>query len=217
MKKLAMGCGLVLLVLGVAAAGVAYYAYRQVSATLAQFQEFSQVPDLERDLRNQDAFVPPESAELTDIQIDKLVKVQAEVRRRLGERMAAFEAKYKTLTEKKEASITDAAAILSAYGDLASTWVDAKRGQIEALNATGLSLEEYRWIKDQAYRALGQPFADLDIGKFVEDIKSGGGASETIGELKGSMGPAGPEMNRKRIERVKKLLQENLSLAAFGL
>jgi hypothetical protein len=217
MKKLAIGCGLVLLVLGVAAAGVAYYAYRQVSTTLAQFQEFSEVPDLERDVRNQDAFVPPASAELTDIQIDKLVKVQAEVRRRLGERMAAFEAKYKTLTEKKEASIADAAAILSAYGDLASTWVDAKRGQIEALNATGLSLEEYRWIRDQAYRALGQPFADLDIGKFVEDMKSGGGTSERIGELKGSIGPAGPESNRKRIERVKKLLEENLSLAAFGL
>lgn len=217
MKKLAIGCGLVLLVLGVAAAGVAYYAYRQVSTTLAQFQEFSEIPDLERDVRNKDAFAPPVSAELTDSQIDKLLQVQTEVRRRLGERMAAFEAKYKTLTEKKEASITDAAAILSAYGDLASTWVDAKRVQIEALNATGLSLEEYRWIKDQAYRALGQPFADLDIGKFVEEMKSGGDTSETIGELKGSMGPAGPESNRKRVERVKKLLEENLSLAAFGL
>jgi hypothetical protein len=215
MKKLALGCGLALLVLGVAAAGVGYYAYRQVSSTFAQFQEFSQVPDLELEVRNREPFVPPVSAELTDSQIDKLVKVQSEVRRRLGERMTAFEAKYKSLSEKKDASFTDAAAILSAYGDLASTWVDAKRGQIEALNATGLSLEEYKWIRDQAYRALGQPFADLDISKFVDDLKRG--VTTEVGELKGAMGSAGPKINRERIERVKKLLEENLALASFGL
>ena len=44
---------------------------------------------------------------------------------------------------------------------------------MEALNTAQLSLEEYRWIREQAYRALGQAFVDLDIGKLVEDVKRG--------------------------------------------
>mgnify|MGYP006206967157 CR=1 FL=1 len=40
MKKLAIGCGVVLLLIGITAAGVAYYVYRQVSSTVAQFAEF---------------------------------------------------------------------------------------------------------------------------------------------------------------------------------
>jgi hypothetical protein len=216
MKKLAVGCGLVVLVTGVAAAGIAYYLYRQVSSTVAQFAELAQVADLERGVRNRAAFVPPSSEELTDSQIEKLLQVQSEVRRRLGERMTAFEAKYKALSQKENASIGDAPALLRAYSDLAATWIDAKRGQVEALNTAGLSLDEYRWVRDQAYRALGMPFVDLDIGKLVDQARRGV-TSETPGQLRGSIEPAGPESNRTRVEKVKKQLEENLALASFGL
>jgi uncharacterized membrane protein len=216
MKKLAIGCGIVVLVLGIVGAGAAYYLYRQVSSTVAQFAELGEIPDLERNVRNQAPFTPPASEELTDSQVQKLVQVQSEVRRRIGERIKEFEAKYKTLAEKNDANIADAPALLRAYGDIARTWLDAKRGQIEALNATGLSLDEYRWIRDQAYRALGQPFVDLDIAKIVDEARRGI-ASETAGQLRGSMGPAGPESNRALIERFKKELEENLALASFGL
>ena len=70
MKKLAIGCGVVVLVLGVAGAGVAFYLYRQVSSTISQFAELGQVPDLERSVRNREPFTPPASEELTDSQID---------------------------------------------------------------------------------------------------------------------------------------------------
>ena len=216
MKKLAIGCGILLLVCGIGAAGVAYYLYRQVSSTVAQFAELGQIPDLERSVRNREPFTPPVSEELTDSQIEKLVQVQSEVRRRIGQRMKDFEAKYKALAEKGEASIADAPTLLRAYSDLASTWLDAKRGQIDALNSAGLSLDEYRWIRDQAYRALGQPFVDLDIARIVDEARRGI-TSETAGQLRGSIGPAGPESNRTRIERFKKLLEENLALASFGL
>ena len=216
MKKLAIGCGVVLLVVGIAGAFAAYYLYRQVSSTVAQFAELGQIPDLERNVRNRAPFTPPSSLELTGSQVDKLVQVQSEVRRRIGERMKDFEAKYKSLAEKDDATIVDAPALMRAYSDLAATWLDAKRGQIEALNAVGLSLEEYRWIRDQAYRALGQPFFDLDIAKIVDEARRGI-TSETAGQLRGSMGPSGPESNRALIERFKKQLEENLALASFGL
>jgi hypothetical protein len=119
------------------------------------------------------------------------------------------------LAEKKEATLADAPALLSAYRDLAATWLDAKRNQVEALNNANLSLEEYRWIRDQAYRALGQPFMDLDIPKIIDDAKRG--VSSQAAELKGSIGPAGPEANRKLVEKFKKFLEDNLALASFGL
>ena len=37
------------------------------------------------------------------------------------------------------------------------------------------------------------------------------------GQVLGSIGPAGPESNRKLIEPFKKQLEENLPLASFGL
>jgi hypothetical protein len=160
-------------------------------------------------------YVAPASEEITEAQIEKLVKVQADVRQRLGERIAAFEKQYKTLVDKKEASIADGPKILQAYADLASTWMDAKRAQVEALNATNLSLDEYRWIRHQAYRALGQPFVDMDLSKIMENARSG--VQSGIGELRGSLGPEGPEANQARIAKFRKLLQDNLALASFGL
>jgi hypothetical protein len=215
MKKLAIGCGLALLVTGVAAAGVAYYVYRQVSSTVAQFAELGKITDIERDVRNRVAFTPPSTEELTAAQVEKLVKVQTHVRQKLGEQMKAFEAKYKALAEKQDATLADAPALLAAYRDLAATWLDAKRSQVEALNDAGLSLDEYRWIRHQAYRALGQPFVDLDIARIVDEAKRG--VSSQAGELKGAIGQAGPELNRQLVEKFKKLLEENIALASFGL
>ena len=214
-KKIAIGCGLALLLTGIAAGALGYYAYRQVSGTFTQFAALAEAPELEKSVRNREIFVPPASEEITDAQVEKLVKVQADVRKRLGDRMAAFEAQYKTLADKKEASLTDGPKILQAYADLASAWIDAKRGQVEALNATGLSLGEYRWIRDQSYRALGQPFVDMDLSKILENAKSG--VQTGLGELRGALEPEGPAANQARVAKVKKLLQDNLALAAFGL
>lgn len=216
MKKLAIGCGVVLLLVGISAAGVAYYVYNRVSTTLTQFAELGQVPELERSVRNRDAFVPPASEELTDSQIEKLLRIQSDVRKRIGERMTTFEAKYKALAEKDNATIADAPALLAAYRDLAATWLEAKRVQIESLNATGLSLDEYRWIREQAYRAAGMAYVDLDVGRFVDDIRRGVTSPEP-GRLRGAIEPAGPESNRTRIEKVRKQLEQNVALASFGL
>ena len=215
MKKLLVGCGFALLLTGMAAAGIAYYLYQKVSTTVSQFAELGKISDLERDVRNRTSYTPPASEELTEAQLEKLVQVQTHVRQKLGEQIKAFEAKYRTLAEKKEATIADAPALLSAYRDLAATWLDAKRNQVEALNNANLSLEEYRWIRHQAYRALGQPFVDLDIPKIIDDAKRG--VTSQAGELKGAIGPAGPEANRKLVEKFKKFLEDNIALASFGL
>jgi hypothetical protein len=216
MKKVAIGCGIALLLTGMAAAGMAYYVYRQVGSAFTQLAELGKVPDLERGIRNQTRFEAPPSEELTEAQVAKLVQVQSLIRQKLGERMGAFEAKYKTLAEKKDASYSDAPALIQAYSDLASTWVEAKRAQIDALNGVGLSLDEYRWIRDQAYRSIGMAYMDFDIGRIVDQARRGVSPSDP-GQLRGSMGPSGPASNRALTQPVKQQLADNIALASFGL
>jgi hypothetical protein len=216
MKKLAIGCLIVLVFAGVVVAGVSYYAYRQARAMFAQFAELGQVPEIEQSVRNKGAFVAPASDELTPNQVERLVKVQSRVRQRLGERFGEFQRKYKALADKDNATIADAPALLAAYRDVAAGWLDAKRSQVDALNETGLSLQEYRWIREQTYKALGVPFMDFDVGKIVEEIRTGGTVVEP-GKISGAIGPSGPESNRKLVETYRKPLEENLALAAFGL
>nr|MBA3231297.1 hypothetical protein [Acidobacteriota bacterium] len=155
MKKLALGCGVVVLLLAIAGAGVAYYVYRQIGATITQFAEFAQVPDLERGVRNRAAFTPPVSGELTEQQVERLVRVQNRIRERLGERFAEFEQRHKTLLEKDRANALDLPEVFAMYRGLATAWMDAKRQQVEALNEVSFSLEEYRWVRDRSYSALG--------------------------------------------------------------
>jgi hypothetical protein len=216
MKKLAIGCGVILLLIGITVAGIGYYAYWKVSSAVAQFAELGQVPEIERGIRNRGSYSAPASGELTDDQIEKLLRVQNHLRERIGARLTEFEAKYKTLGEKKDATISDAPTIIAAYRDLAATWLEAKRSQVEALNDTGLSLEEYRWVRDQAYSALGVPFVDFDIAKLVDDAKRGI-QSESPGRVRGAVAPTGPESNRTRLEKVRKQLEQNVALASFGL
>jgi hypothetical protein len=216
MKKLVIGCLGVLVLAGVGVAGVSYYLYRQVRSTVSQFAELGQIPEIERGVRLRGAFVPPSSEEVTPSQVDRFMRVQTQVRQHLGERFAELDQKYKTLSQKQNATIADAPSLIAAYRDVAAAWLDAKRTQVTALNDAGLSLEEYRWIRSQGYRALGVPYVDFDVGKMTEAIRAGR-ATEQSGQLLGAIGPSGPVRNRTLFEPFRKQLEDNMPLASFGL
>lgn len=217
MKKLAIGCGLVVLVLGVAIVGVGYYAYWKVGSAVTQFAELAKIPELDRQVRNTASFTGPESGELTSSQFERFLQVQTRVHDSLGANMAVFERTYKALAEKKEATIVDAPALLSAYRDLAGIWLAAKRTQVQALNDGGLSLEEYRWIRSRAYQAIGAPYVDVDFARIAAEAQRGV-SSGPAGSFEGAFrGEKAPEANVKLVEKFRKQLEDNLPLATFGL
>ena len=216
MKKLAIGCGIALLVVLIVAGVAAWWTVNKVKSTVAEFAELGKVPEIERTVENTSSFQAPDSRELTEAQVERYMRVQQKVREGLGVRFAELNRKYEALqrTRSEDASVLDVPQLLAAYRDLASTYVEAKRSQVEALNGERFSLEEYRWVRRQAYAALGLPVFDLDVSGFIEDVKAG----RTPREPRAPSGAApGPERNRELVEPHRELLQENAALTFFGL
>ena len=216
MKKLGIGCGIVVLAMGLVVMGVGYYGYLKVRGTVTQFAELAKLPEIERQVRVRTPFAAPASGELTGSQLDRLIQVQKRVHDRLGENVARFERTYKALAQKKEATATDLPALMSAYRDLAAMWLDAKRTQVAALNDAGLSLDEYRWIRSSAYQAIGAPFVDVDFARIAEDAKRGA-QTAMPGSFEGAFRGTAPASNVKLAGKFKKQLEDNLALASFGL
>ncbi len=221
MKKFAIGCLIVLVVLGVAGGIGSYYVYRTVKAkfgdTLTQLAALSKAPELERQVRNTRDYAPPADGVLAPAQVERFVAVQTAVRTQMGARFADLERRYKTLMEKKEATAFDLPELVSAYKDLAGVWIAGKQAQVEALNAQGFSLAEYRSVRDRTYRAVGLPLMSVDVSQIIDKAMRGEPVEQSAPHVEGSIGPSGPVANQKIIEAHKKQLEDNAALAIFGL
>ncbi len=216
MKKVAIGCAILVAVLAVGAGIGLYVLSHKVGSTVKGFAELGTIPDLERSVRNQEPYAPPASGEVTQPQVQRLLQVQQAIRSRLGARMDEIEREYHALLQKDSATITDAPALLAAYRDLASAFVDAKRAQVEALNKAKLSLGEYRWVRRQAYAGLGVPLMEMDMAEIITDIKSGRTPMEPV-RTTAMVADSAPPANKKLVDPHRKELGDNVALAFFGL
>lgn len=160
--KLLGGCLIVGVLLLAVGGGAVYWIvlrplWQGASALIDSAQQWQQVAQLEQRVRNREPFSAPTDARLEAAQIADFVVVQEAMAERLGDRWQQLETKYRELKasqqrDGREPGVQD---MLVAYADLSGLIVEAKRAQVEALNASGLSLEEYRWIRGQAFTALG--------------------------------------------------------------
>jgi len=215
MKKLAIGCGVLLVVLMVCGAVGGYLLYHKVSSTIAGFAELRKVPEIERSVRNQAPYAPPSNGELSQSQLKRYLAVQQAVRARLGAQATFFERNYHRLLSKKEATALDMPELVAAYRDLAGVYMDGKRAQVDALNDAGFSLDEYRWVRTQSYAALGVPMMDFDVSRMIEDVQAGrtpASPNRTI-----PLGPAGPPANQKLVKPYEKPIVDYAPYGFFGL
>jgi len=217
MKKLAIGCGIVVLLFGTAAAVASYYLYRQIGGAVSQLSELAQVPELERSVTNQQAFTPPASGDLTRDQVERLVRVQSLIREHLGASAAAIESRYKALLEREQATMRDLPQLFSAYREIAAIWLEAKRRQVAALNDTGFSLDEYRWVRERAYAALGAPFVDVDVSRLIDGLQRGESAEDLVTPQAQTDSEPSSAANTNLVGAFRRQLEENIALAALGL
>jgi hypothetical protein len=222
MKKLVIGCG-VLLALGMAgAAGASYFAYRKVTSAVAPLSGLSSLPEIERSIRKRGPYTPPASGEPSAAQIERLLEVQHAVRARLGTRADEFYHRYRRYFEPVDGATApvggtvDSATLgLRMSLDLAGIYVDGKRAQVDAINRAGVSLEEYRWTRSRVYAALGVPLLEIDIPGILAEVQEGRQPATPAHPVTEAL-PGSPAVQRL-VGPHRKMLEENVGLAFFGL
>lgn len=168
MKKAVTGCLVVVLLALVIGAGVLWWfvlrpAWDAGSALVGAAEQWTQVAALEEQVKVEDSgFAPPADGRLSETQVARLVRVQQAIAAALGDHVDTLEAKYQALEAEHaaEGREPDVAEALGAWQDLSGVLLTAKQAQVDALNAAGMGLNEYRWVRGQAYMALGLATAD---------------------------------------------------------
>jgi hypothetical protein len=221
-KKVLVGC-LVILMLGVVVfvAG-SYLLYRAASPMIQNAREYvnnlNQLDEIDRQIANKAAYTAPASNELTEAQVERFVRVQEQVRAALGQRFDELEKKYDYLKQNqnqqgREPTIAEA---FTALGEMFNVLVQARRLQVDALNKEGFSREEYSWVRERVFQAAGFEVANqIDFRKLQEAIKSNTGLEniETPDVPKVDV----PEKNRALVKPHVEKLGEWLPLVFFGL
>ncbi len=212
MKKVAIGCavvvGLLVLVLGIGG----YYFY---SKFMADFVELAEIPALNEQVDDQTTYTPPADARMTAQQVERYIGVQQFIRNELGARFRELEEKYEALSrsldeDDREPSIRE---LFEAWGDVVSLVMDAKRAQVDALNDAGMSLSEYYWIRQQTLLALGYGSFAWNLEALAEDpsVMLSPPSPEEAAELEAA------QHNRALLQEHEDTIEEWLALSFFGL
>ena len=168
MKKALTGClVVVVLALVLGAGGLWWFVLRPAwdagSALVGAAEQWQQLAELEAEVAEDDAgFAGPADGRLQAEQVARFVAVQQHIAAALGEDWKTLEAKYQAMEAQQDAEgrEPDMAEALGAWEDLSGILLAAKRAQVDALNEAGMGLNEYRWVRDQAYMALGLASSD---------------------------------------------------------
>jgi hypothetical protein len=221
MKKLLVGC-LVIVVLGVIALGVgAFFVYRAATPYIedarAALRGLTELGDLEKNIKNTTSHTPPASGEITDAQMQRFARVHDHVRSTLGQRMKEFETKYEHLKSQnqgdRQPSFSEA---IGALRDLAGVFLDARRYQIDALNTEGFSQSEYSWVRSRVFEAAGIEVANMiDLGQLERAVRDGTGMEDFTAPRIPTRDV--PEKNRELVKPYLKRMDEWIPLAFFGL
>ena len=221
MKKLAVGC-LVVLVIAVVALGVAlYFGYRAVSpmidnATTVLQQAKDAAAQSDR-LENRTTYTPPADGELTEAQVRRFLAVHERTRTTLGPKWTDLQAQADRIEQQakqdaRELSFTE---IVTMVRSLGSIIVDARQAHVDALNAEQFSASEYTWVKLRAYEAAGLEVVDgIDWSDIQEAVKEG---AERVGVPEPSVPkPEVPERNRELVKPHMDALKAWLPLTVLG-
>jgi len=212
MKKLAIGCAVVIVLCMIGFGGVAYYVYYKAHQYMASMQEFAQ---LDTKITNTASYPPPVNGELTEDQVRRFVSVQETMKTRMGPRLDELSAKQKQFEQMQKSEHRDASLseVMSAVSSLIGLVKDAKTAQVDALNASHFSLKEYNWVRGQVYAAGGMVFSQINFKDLQDSIKQSGGSTTDLEELSRSV----PEKNKELVKPYVEKMKDWLPFAFFGL
>jgi hypothetical protein len=205
MKKLALGCLAVLLLLALAGGILGYYfVYRPARQYIAALSQLGSLSDLDRQVVNRATFTPPGSGELTEELVRRFASVQDAMQTQLGGKVQQLGQQYEQISRSAEGvPPRDVSAVFGALRDLAGVVTEAKRIQVNALNQAGFSVAEYQWVRDQVYRAAGAGFAEVDFKAMWDAAQKGQiGMAPQKAREEGAVPDRSRELVRPYLERV---------------
>jgi hypothetical protein len=218
MKKALIGCGILVLVLGIGGAvGAYYFLWKPAKAAVTEFAKLKEIPQINQQVANKATFNAPADNVLASDSVDRFVRTQQAIITKLGARADELSKKYELMDRARGNRTPTWTELSTAYKDFASLILEAKRAQVDALNQHKFSLAEYEWTRERVYEAAGIPvnfnldklIRAVSEGKSPEDIASAASAANNA--------PTVPEKNRTLVTPFKKDLADRAVLAAFGL
>lgn len=170
-KKIALGCLGVFLIVVV---GGGYLGYTTlIKPIMGSVTQLQQINEKNNQIQNQASFTPPQNMELQENQVERFVNVQKNIRQGLEDRLTEFQAKYEELGQELEGRDPSIREMMGVYSDLVQLYGDAKQIQVDALNAENFSLQEYRFVQQSFYQALGVELFQFDIDAIAKAAADG--------------------------------------------
>lgn len=215
-KKIALGClGIGLLIV----IGGGYFAYSTfVKPLMSSVSVLEEIDKSNTQIENQSSYSVPENREISENQVERFVDVQQEIRQGLETRFSEFQQEYEELSaelENREPSLDE---ITGAWSDMIQMYADAKQIQVDALNNHNFSLQEYRYVQQSFYQALGVELFSYNIdqiaasareGNFNMDMSEYENLQEQIDQV--------PEQNRELVSQYSENADDWLMFAWWGL
>lgn len=170
-KKIALGClGVGLLVL----VGGGFFGYNYVvKPMMGSVSSLQNIHEKNTQITNQQPYTPPQDGELSSNQVDRFVDVQREIRQGLENVLTEFQEKYEDMGQEWEDRDPSIREMMNVWGDLVGLYSDAKQVQVDALNNAGFSLEEYRFVQQSFYQALGVELFSYNIDQIAKQAAEG--------------------------------------------
>ncbi len=205
-KPFVLGCLAVLALLIAGGGFVGYRVAQPYISTVLAVRELGKLEALEANVRNKSAFRAPADGVLSEEQVSRYMNATGSMLDTLKGRAQELAERYEEIERgERDMNLSDLA---GAWSDVINLLITAKRTQVDALNATGFSLAEYGWVRQQVLDAAGLPVAHVNLANAVS------GSGNAV--MRGSITDV-PEENRALVEQHKGTLEQIVPLAAFGL
>ena len=170
-KKIALGCLGVALVVLIGGGYLTYtFVYKPVMGSMESLQ---QVHQQNEQIENQSTYSEPADGELTETQVERFVAVQKQIQSGVENRLTEFQQKYEQLDSELQNREPTIREIMNAWGDIMDLYSDAKQIQVEALNDHNFSLDEYRFVQQRFYQALGVELFAYNIDEIAAAASQG--------------------------------------------
>src|SRR5690606_23304823 len=149
-------------------AGLAYYyVVRPAMGAVNAAKDLAQIQQIEARVRDKSNFAAPSDGVLVKGQVDRYLNASRSILTGLEGRLSQLQNRYEQIdAEGRDPNLRELA---TAYADILRRVVEAKKLQVDALNANDFSLAEYGWVRGQVLRAAGFETVQVDLAALAND------------------------------------------------